>query len=127
MHRVRVLVVDGHADHGESLRLLFEARGCVVLLARDCHQALAMVTAHRPDALLVDLDLLGAGAICAAARSGNRLGVLVAGIAGLGVDACNCDVRLVKPYRFEDLAAGLEAFISARSGQKRAANGEMPV
>ncbi len=128
MHRVRVLVVDRQADHAESLRLLFESRGCVVLMARDAHGALEIVAAHRPDALVIELDILGAGAVCEAAKSANRLGVCVVGLPGIGPEACDCtcDMRLRKPYHFEDVVACIDGFIEKRALQKRAANGHSP-
>ena len=118
MHRVRVLVLDRQADHAETLRLLLESRGCVVLMARDSHSALALVASYRPDALVVELDILGAGGVCAAARAANPL--------GRGVDACDCacDLRLQKPYRFEDVVACIDRFIEERARQKRAAGGD---
>ena len=126
MHRVRVLVVDRQADHAETLRLLLESRGCVVLMARDAHTALALVAAYRPDALVVELDILGVGGVCAAARAANPLGVCVLGLPGRGVDACDCccDLRLQKPYRFEDVVACIDRFIEERARQKRAAGGD---
>ena len=128
MHRVRVLVVDRQADHSESLRMLFEARGCIALAARDAHEALEVVRAHRPDVLVIEMDILAAGAVCAAARAANRLGVCVVGLPGIGIDACecNCDLRLVKPYRFEEVATCIDDFIERRERQKRQANGKSP-
>ena len=128
MNRVRVLVVDRQADHAESLRLLFESRGCVVLMAHDSHAALDLVAAYRPDAVVIELDILGAGAVCAAARGANALGVCVLGLPGRGVDACDCvcDMRLVKPYRFEEVVLCIEDFIERRARQKRQANGKSP-
>jgi len=124
VHRVRVLVVDRQADHAETLRLLFESRGCVVLMARDAHAALELVSAYSPDVLVIELDILGAGGVCAAARAANPLGVCITGIVGLSVDACNCDFKLVKPYRFDALAEHIDDFVVARARQKRQANGK---
>jgi len=128
VHRVRVLVVDRQADHAETLRLLFESRDCRVLMARDAHEALDLAHAYRPDALVIELDVLGAGGVCAAARAANPLGVCVVGLPGVGVNACDCtcDMRLKKPYRFEDVAACIDHFIEERARVKRAANGGPP-
>jgi|SRR4051812_18800416 CheY-like chemotaxis protein len=123
MHRVRVLIADAEKDHAETLGMLFELRGCVVHSTSDSHTALELITAHRPDVVILELDLRGAGAVCRAAREANPLGAYIAGIVGLAPDACMCDVALVKPYRFDELVDGLEQFIAQRVRLKKAANG----
>lgn len=123
MHRVRILILDRQQDHATTLRLLFEARGCVVLSAEDSHTALELIATHAPDALVVELDVLGSGAVCGAARGANPRGAFIAGIAGLGVDECRCDYRLVKPYEFEALAVRMNEFIERRASEKRQSNG----
>ena len=123
MPRVRILILDRHRDHATTLRLLFEARGCVVLSAEDSHNALDLIATHVPDAMVVELDILGSGGVCAAVRATNPRGAFVAGIVGLGVDDCRCDYRLVKPYVFEDLVRRMDAFIEQRLREKRQSNG----
>ena len=91
--------------------------------ASDSHVALELIRAHQPDVVILELDLLGAGAVCPAARAANGMGAYVAGIVGLTPDACACDVALVKPYRFDELAQRLDQFIANRVQLKRAANG----
>lgn len=123
MHRVRILILDRHRDHATTLRLLFEARGCVVLSAEDSHTALDLIATHAPDALVVELDVLGSGAVCGAVRTTNPLGAFIAGIVGLGVDECRCDYRLVKPYEFDALASRMNEFIEERAREKRQSTG----
>ena len=123
MNRVRVLLVDPYLDHAETLRMLLESRGCVVLASRDGHNALELIRAHRPDALIIDLDVLGARSVCKAAREANLLGTLLVGVAGVGVDPCDCEIVLLKPYRFEELVERMEFFLEQRARAKKAANG----
>jgi CheY-like chemotaxis protein len=118
------LIADRQHDHAESLRMLFEAEGCVVHSTGDAHAALQLIQMHRPDVLIIELDMLGAGGVCLAARNANPLGVYVAGIIGLSPDTCRCDATLIKPYRFHDLVPALERFISQRVRAKKAANGK---
>jgi CheY-like chemotaxis protein len=55
--RPRVLVVEGHADHRQSLRLLLEAWGCHVEVAEDGLRGLEKALAQRPEVVLCDLGL----------------------------------------------------------------------
>jgi DNA-binding response OmpR family regulator len=123
LNRVRVLILDRQRDHADTLRMLFESRGCVVLSAEDSHNALALIAVHHPDALIIELDILGASSVCAAARESNRLGAFVVGIAGVNLDASPCDVRLVKPYDFEALMREMESFLDKRAEERRSASG----
>ena len=104
--------------------MLFEAQGCVVLVTGDPHASLELIRMHRPDVLVVELDMLGAGGVCRAARLANPLGVFIAGIVGLTVDTCVCDAKLVKPYRFDELVGQLDRFIRERVALKKASNGD---
>jgi DNA-binding response OmpR family regulator len=125
LNRVRILIADRERDHADSLRMLFEIRGCVVLCAENSHDALSLISVHRPDALIVELDMLGSSSLCAAARQGNPAGAFVVGIAGVKLDPPSCEVvmRLVKPYNFDGLARQMDSFLQERAAQKRSANG----
>ena len=103
--------------------MLFEAEGCVVHSTGDAHAALQLIQMHRPDVLVIELDMLGAGGVCRAARQANPHGIYVAGIVGLSPDTCQCDSRLIKPYQFHDMVRALERFICERVKVKKAANG----
>src|SRR5436853_7625481 len=106
--------------------MLFESRGCVVLSAEDSHNALPVIAVHHPDALIIELDILGASSVCTAVRESNRLGAFVVGVAGINLDASSCDARLVKPYDFEALVRQMESFLEKRAEEKRSANGARP-
>jgi CheY-like chemotaxis protein len=52
-----VLIVDDDVASLELVRYLLEARGLNILSANDGAEALALAAAHRPDAIVLDLDL----------------------------------------------------------------------
>lgn len=57
---MRILIADDHALFREGLRSLLEARGLdVVGEAADGERAVAMALEHRPDVVLMDLDMPG--------------------------------------------------------------------
>ena len=55
--RPRVLLVEGHADNRQSLRLLLEAWGCHVEVAEDGLRGLEKALARRPEVVRCDLGL----------------------------------------------------------------------
>jgi two-component system, OmpR family, response regulator len=57
--RLRVLLVEGHADTAGSLAELFRLEGHQVRVAPDCPAALREAAAEVPDVVLLDLDMPG--------------------------------------------------------------------
>src|SRR4029434_9203705 len=55
--KVRVLIVEDHADSAEFLRVLLEPEGCLVQTAATGKQAREIVMASHPDIILMDLVL----------------------------------------------------------------------
>jgi DNA-binding response OmpR family regulator len=128
MHRVRVLLVDEHEDHMESLRMLFESRDCVVLDCDDGNTAVSLVAEHAPDVVIVDADLFGACGVVAAAHDANPRGAYVICLSTRWERpqtsaTLACDLRLPKPYDFIALFGEVEGFIARRAEEKRASNG----
>jgi len=58
---VRVLVVDDGDEAREMVAAILEKRGARVTALPSVHEALAALAEHRPDVLLLDLDLADAG------------------------------------------------------------------
>lgn len=124
MHRVRILILDRHADHAATLAMLFEANDCVVLTTDDPGKAMALIEDHRPDVLVIDLDIDGAHGVISAAREANPRGALIACLSGRRVKHQDeCAVHLTKPYAVPELFQKVEDFIARRGIEKRSANG----
>ncbi len=72
---VRVVIVDDHAMFRRGVRAELEAagRGGIAVLAEaaDVDEAVAAVTAHRPDVVLLDVHLPGGGGVEVMRRTGN--------------------------------------------------------
>ena len=54
---------------------------------------------------------------------GESTGALLVGLAGVGVDPCDSEIGLIKPYRFEGLVEGMEAFLALRASVRKRGNG----
>lgn len=66
---VRVVVVDDHPVYREGLVTMLNDRGCAVVADVDCGEAALVATAeHRPDVVLMDLQMPGIGGIEATRR-----------------------------------------------------------
>ena len=57
-----ILIVDDELDLCQCLQVFLEQQGCRVWMASTGREALALLRAHRPDVLLLDLSL-GRGAM----------------------------------------------------------------
>src|SRR6185312_11547780 len=55
--RMRILVADDNADAADSLAMLLQAQGHVVLTASDGRRAIEVAEAFRPDAILMDVAM----------------------------------------------------------------------
>lgn len=123
---MQVLVVDDDPAVRESLRRSLAFNGYDVELAADGEEALRSITAHRPDAVILDVMMpkLDGLATCRALRAaGDDLPVLMLTardevsdrVAGLDAGA---DDYLPKPFALEELLARLRALLrrTATSG-----------
>jgi len=122
---VRILVVDDDRAVRESLRRSLAFNGYDVDLATDGLDALEKVTAHRPDAVVLDVMMPRVGGLEACRRlraDGDDVPILVLTardsvadrVAGLDAGA---DDYLVKPFALEELLARLRALLR-RSGSQ---------
>jgi signal transduction histidine kinase len=110
---LRILVVDDNADARESMALLLRRRGHDVRLAPDGPAALALVTEHAPDVVLLDLGLPGMHGHEVGRRLRQQPGldkVLVVALTGSASEddrrrsrEAGFDHHLVKPIDPEDL------------------------
>jgi two-component system, OmpR family, response regulator MprA len=133
---VRVLVVDDDQAVRESLRRSLAFNGYEVELAGDGFEALAAISASRPDAVVLDLMMprLDGLETCRRLRSaGEDLPVLMLTardavsdrVAGLDVGA---DDYLPKPFALEELLARLRALLRRThhdAGESRLAFGDL--
>ena len=56
---VRILLVEDDDDAREVTRLALEARGAIVVCARDAGEGLTALAAHAPDVVLADIAMPG--------------------------------------------------------------------
>ncbi len=116
---MRILVVDDDAGVRQALGRALTFEGYEVLQAGDGAEALRLVAAERPDALVLDLVMpeVGGLEVCRELRAaGDDLPVLVLTarhevadrVAGLDAGA---DDYLVKPFALEELLARMRALL----------------
>ncbi|WP_210769935.1 response regulator transcription factor [Qaidamihabitans albus] len=128
---MRILVVDDDRAVRESLRRSLEFNGYQVELASDGAQALDMVVANRPDAMVLDVMMPRLDGLEVARRlrsTGDDLPILVLTARDTvsdrvsGLDA-GADDYLPKPFALEELLARLRALLRRSSAETQAAEG----
>jgi DNA-binding response OmpR family regulator len=115
---MKVLVVEDDADIRELLTLYFTAKGHVVEIARDGHEALARLPDVQPDLMLLDVLLpkLDGWSVLTAVRAHSSLPVILLTslddtddvIKGLSLGA---DDYLRKPFEIRELEARIQSII----------------
>lgn len=119
-----VLVVDDDEDVLASLRRGLRLSGFTVLTATDGRDALDVVEQHRPDAMVLDMNmpvLDGTGVVTALREAGDDIPICVLSarsavddrIAGLESGA---DDYLTKPFVLAELVARVKAMLRRRPG-----------
>lgn len=122
----RVLVVDDNGDAAQTLALLLQSGGHVVMVASDGPSALARAEEHPPDVVLLDLGLPGMDGYQVARhlRANPRTrAARIAAMTGYGQPgdrartlAAGFDDHLVKPVAMEDLATFVNATPAEQAG-----------
>jgi CheY-like chemotaxis protein len=113
----RVLVVDDNRDSADSMTELLRILGCEVSTAYDGEQALQLIAASRPDAVLLDLGMPGLSGYEVARQVRERGGgepILLIALTGWGQEEdrrrtreAGFDHHLVKPVELTALRAML--------------------
>lgn len=100
----RFLIVEDDADARDALKALLESQGCTVDVAETAAAALEFAGAHRPHAVILDLDLVDAPACEAIPRLRAVVGpatrlIVFSGSARLDpvARASGCDAFVLKP------------------------------
>ncbi|HZA49363.1 MAG TPA: response regulator [Myxococcaceae bacterium] len=108
MAQVRVLVVDDEKQVLQSLRRLFQRRGCEVMTADGGEAALSQLESFRPDVIVTDFKMPGMDGAqllsVAAARFPETKRVLLSGFAEVGETNLNATF-LHKPWNTDQLLA----------------------
>lgn len=112
-----VLLADDNVDAANALALVLQAHGCVVHLAHDGHQAMAIATTARPAAALLDIGMPGLDGHEVARRLRglpHGQGMRLLAITGWGQDsdrqrsrAAGFDAHLTKPVNPDEVIAWL--------------------
>jgi DNA-binding response OmpR family regulator len=119
-----VLVVEDNVDVGHAFKVLFEAKGRRVSVARTVAEAIEVASAGGVDLMLLDLTLpdgTGFDVLEAVGRAGSRPRVVVA-LTGRDepatIQRCydlGCEAVLVKPVPSRELMRRADEWLGARS------------
>ena len=123
--RLTVLVVEDNPVNMRLMRLILRARGHTVYEVGDGEDALVFLADHRPDVVLLDMQLPGIDGFSLAARIKSRVEteripiVAVTSYAMAGDEeralASGCDAYLSKPIDDAELLATIEAVTVGRA------------
>src|SRR5687767_292629 len=114
-HNLSLVLVEDHRLFRDGLKTLLEARGHrVVGVAASAREGLRLVREHRPDVVILDINLGGEIVLELNAQAAPATKVLVmtgSDIPGAVVDAllAGADGYLVKEIPFEEMVDGVEA------------------
>ena len=113
--RATVLVVDDDPDTVETMREILEEEGHTVLSARNGLEGLEAALAHRPDLVLLDLDMPvmdGRGFLDAVGRAPSLSDMTVVVLSGTDDARVTCE-SVKKPLRLDTLLGLLGRVASA--------------
>jgi two-component system KDP operon response regulator KdpE len=115
-NRARVLVVDDDDDIVTLLKLTLERAGAQVIPATSGPQALRLAFEHRPDVILLDIDMPGMDGLTVCQRMRDLSDVTIIMITALaGTDfvtsafAVGADDYVMKPFDTSELLARIQA------------------
>jgi len=116
MNDVKILIVDDDLRFRMTMRAALRLRGFTVDEAETGETALEKIRSHRPDLVLLDINLPGLNGLecCREIRSGMEIPIVVLSVRGEPrdkVQALNsgADDYLTKPFNLEELIARLHA------------------
>jgi two-component system, cell cycle response regulator DivK len=119
----RILVIEDHQDNRQILRDLLTSADFEVIEAVDGEAGLAAAATHRPDLILMDIQLPGLDGYevtrrikaNAALRAIPVIAVTSYGLAGDAekAHAAGCDAYISKPYSPRQLLAKVREYLSA--------------
>jgi two-component system cell cycle response regulator DivK len=117
----RILVVEDQEDNRQILRDLLDSAGFEMIEAADGEQALVKVTEHRPDLILMDIQLPLLDGYEATRRIKanpelNAIPIIVVTSYALSGDegkarAAGCDAYVTKPYSPRQLLAKIREYL----------------
>lgn len=118
---IRVLVVDDEPQILRALRVILHGHGYDVRTARDGEEALDLIAAHPPDAVILDLMLPGASgfAVVREVRTWSQIPIIVLSARGgerdkvMALDL-GADDYLTKPFGAHELLARLRVALRHR-------------
>jgi two-component system KDP operon response regulator KdpE len=119
----RVLVVDDEPEVRRALRTSLSGRGYQVALAANADEALVEFERHRPDLVLLDLQLPDQSGleVCRQIRESSDLPIIVVSVQGserIKVEALNlgADDFVTKPFGMEELLARMRVALRRAGG-----------
>lgn len=120
----KVLVAEGDRQLSETIQALLSRQGFEVVLAREGREALRKVLTEKPDAILLDTDLAGAGQmdVCSMLKANKEtshipLGFLTGeprGEAQKTALLAGALILIPKPFKPEQLISSVGLLVSAR-------------
>jgi two-component system, cell cycle response regulator DivK len=117
----RILVVEDQLDNRQILRDLLTSADFEVIEAEDGETGLAATATHRPDLILMDIQLPGLDGYeatrrikaDAVLRAIPVIAVTSYGLAGDAARAAGCDAYISKPYSPRQLLAKVREYLPA--------------
>jgi two-component system cell cycle response regulator DivK len=121
-----LLVIEDNVDNMTLVVFLLGNSGHTVHSAVDAEQGLALVRTHRPELILMDIQLPGmsgleAASLLKADPATQAIPILaVTALAMVGdearIRAAGCDGYIAKPVRYRELLAAIAALLPAAAG-----------
>ena len=121
-----IMLVDDSATSLLWQRMILKEEPYALVTATSAEEALAMVSKHRPDLIIMDVEMPGAGGLagCRALRAATITRgvpiILLSTRVGMadavsGVDRGLCDAAIAKPIDREDLLRAVRSHLPART------------
>ena len=128
----RILLVDDESAIQRSVGLLLRARGYDVQIAGTGAEALAMLSAHPPDLVVLDLGLpdLEGTEVCRRIRTTSQVPILVLSARGAEADKVNAldlgaDDYVTKPFGPDELLARIRVALRRAAVEDREQTGQL--